>query len=198
MWPTILPIRMKNKPEHAAPIRISLCQPSDPRWQALMLALEQELKQLYPEMPDLAELEQAQFLLAHADEGEQSTALGCIAMQGLTLHDAEILALDTNAKQIKPTDINRTPKLVEIKRLFVHPSMRGQGLAKRLLQALEALALQQQVSAIRLETGYLQHAAMALYRGLGYQPISAYGVYIGQSYSRCFEKRLKTAHSGEG
>lgn len=153
-----------------------------------MLALEQELKQLYPEMPELAELEQAQFLLAHADEDEQSTALGCVAMQVLTLHDAEI----------HTTDTNRTPKLVEIKRLFVHPSMRGQGLAKRLLQALEALALQQQVSAIRLETGYLQHAAMALYRSLGYQPIPAYGVYLGQSYSRCFEKRLKPAHSGGG
>lgn len=169
---------MKNKLRHDATISISLCQASDPRWLALMQALEQELKQLYPEMPDLTELEQAQLLLVHGAGDEQSTAMACAALQALNLNAA---------------DINSTDKLVEIKRLFVHPSRRGQGLAKRLLQALEVLALQQQVAAIRLETGYLQHAAMALYATMGYQPIPAYGIYVGQSFSRCFEKRLGSA-----
>lgn len=172
---------MKNKLQQDAAITISICQASDPRWQALMLALETELKQLYPEMPDLAELEQAQLLLAHVDGADHSTALGCVAMQALTLNTIEANAVDPSESH----------KRVEIKRLFVQPSKRGQGLAKRLLQALEVLALQQQVAAIRLETGYLQHAAMALYLSLGYQPIPAYGVYVGQAFSRCFEKRLR-------
>lgn len=142
-----------------------------------MLALQKELQQLYPAMPDLSELKNAQLLLAHGDEG--MPPLACVAMQDSAPEALEITGIES--------------RIVEIKRLFVHPSARGRGLAKRLLQALETLALQQHVAIIRLETGYLQHAAMALYQALGYQPIPAFGIYSGQSFSRCFEKKLLTA-----
>lgn len=138
------------------------------------MASQQELQQLYPAMPDLEALPQAQYLLAQ----QAGVAVGCVAMLALADEVADQCPARTSGR------------MVEIKRLFVQPPARGRGIARRLLQALEALALQQQVAVIRVETGYLQHAALTLYPALDYQSIPAYGPYVGQSFSRCFEKRL--------
>ncbi len=78
----------------------------------------------------------------------------------------------------------------ELKRMFVREERRGQGLARRLLEALEAEAVALGVARVVLETGTRQHAAIQLYRRSGYVPIEAYGEYIGSPLSLCFEKRL--------
>jgi ribosomal protein S18 acetylase RimI-like enzyme len=67
---------------------------------------------------------------------------------------------------------------------------RGRGFGRKLLSALEAEARGLGYAGIVLETGVQQAAALGLYESAGYVPIPCYGIYAGQSISRCFEKRL--------
>ncbi len=78
----------------------------------------------------------------------------------------------------------------ELKRLFVYDEARGRGLASRLLDRIEADAAGRGIRSLALETGPLQHAAMALYRGRGYEQIELFGQYIGEEFSVCFAKSL--------
>ena len=82
------------------------------------------------------------------------------------------------------------PGVAEIKRMYVRPAHRGRGLARRILEALEAAVRSQGIGVIRLETGVWQPEALGLYRSAGYEAIPAFGEYVGDRLSRCFEKRL--------
>jgi putative acetyltransferase len=84
----------------------------------------------------------------------------------------------------------REPGVAEIKRMYVRPSFRGRGIARQLVVALEEEALAAGRPVVRLETGTYLASAIALYRSAGYQPIPAYGEYVGNPFSACFEKRL--------
>jgi GNAT superfamily N-acetyltransferase len=59
----------------------------------------------------------------------------------------------------------------EIKRMFVVPASRGQGVARALLVALEDTARQLGYAIARLDTGPKQPHAQALYESAGYRPI---------------------------
>lgn len=78
----------------------------------------------------------------------------------------------------------------EIKRMYVAPSARRQGLARRILMELETHARGFGFHSIRLETGIRQPEAQALYTSLGYTRIPAFGPYVGNPTSVCFEKQL--------
>jgi GNAT superfamily N-acetyltransferase len=80
---------------------------------------------------------------------------------------------------------------VEIKRMFVPKVHRGKGLARRVLQELEAWAAELGHTRCVLETGSRQHEAIRLYEHFGYRRIDNYGPYIGVENSRCFEKWLQ-------
>jgi putative acetyltransferase len=79
--------------------------------------------------------------------------------------------------------------VAELKRMYVRPAFRGRGIARQMIVAIdEALAAGRPI--IRLETGDYLPAAIALYQSAGYQEIPAYGPYVGNPFSVCFEKRL--------
>ena len=78
----------------------------------------------------------------------------------------------------------------ELKRMYVLPAARGNGLGRRLLEALEDEARQLGYTGIVLETGDKQPEALGLYLSAGYGPIPCYGVYASRTLSRCFEKTL--------
>src|SRR3989449_11059661 len=65
----------------------------------------------------------------------------------------------------------------ELKRMYVAPTVRGTGLGRRLLTALETEARTLGVRRLVLETGVRQAAALALYRATGFHPIPLYGEY---------------------
>jgi len=65
----------------------------------------------------------------------------------------------------------------EVKRMWTNPDYRRQGHAMRMLRELAGLAGQLGYSTIRLETGYAQPEALALYRRLGFGEIDSYGPY---------------------
>jgi putative acetyltransferase len=76
----------------------------------------------------------------------------------------------------------------EIKRMFVLPELRGQGIAKRILAELERWAAELNYSAFILETGIRQPEAINLYHQCGYKDISNYGQYQGVKTSVCMKK----------
>ena len=79
----------------------------------------------------------------------------------------------------------------ELKRMYVSPDLRGSGLGRRLVAALEAEAEQLGVRRLVLETGTRQLAAIALYRATGFQPIPLYGEYErSPGTSVCMGKEL--------
>lgn len=79
----------------------------------------------------------------------------------------------------------------EVKRMFVHPENRKQGIAARILAELENWAAELGFSACVLETGKKQPEAIALYQKAGYHITPNYGQYIGVDNSVCMLKTLK-------
>jgi GNAT superfamily N-acetyltransferase len=76
----------------------------------------------------------------------------------------------------------------EIKRMWTAPAMRGRGVARRVLHALEAIARDAGVAVLHLETNRTLKAAQALYRDEGYQEVAAFN---DEPYAHhWFEKRL--------
>lgn len=80
---------------------------------------------------------------------------------------------------------------MEVKRMFVYPSHRGQGIATTLLDALEKWASELGFTKCVLETGKRQQAAINLYLKNGYRVTANYGQYIGVENSVCFEKTIR-------
>jgi putative acetyltransferase len=81
----------------------------------------------------------------------------------------------------------------EIKRMFVSAEARGRGIASELLAAVESRAAALGIHTLQLETGPLQHAAIALYGRSGYAIIPNFGMYAGDPHSVCMEKLLPSS-----
>jgi len=65
----------------------------------------------------------------------------------------------------------------ELKRIYVKPKYRGQGVSKTIMQQLIAHAKDSQLSVIRLEAGIKQPEALTLYSKLGFKERSEFGRY---------------------
>ncbi|MFD0290717.1 GNAT family N-acetyltransferase [Streptomyces sp. NPDC127118] len=79
----------------------------------------------------------------------------------------------------------------ELKRMFVIPEGRGNGLARRILAALEDDARAAGRVRMVLETGDQQPEAIALYTSSGYTPCEKFGHYRTYESSLCFAKPLR-------
>jgi GNAT superfamily N-acetyltransferase len=64
--------------------------------------------------------------------------------------------------------------LGEVKRVFVEPASRGQGIGTRLMMRLEWLACQHGLTHLRLDTRHDLVEARAMYAHLGYQEVPAF------------------------
>jgi GNAT superfamily N-acetyltransferase len=102
------------------------------------------------------------FVVAWAD----STAVGCGGLRGYE------------------------PAVGEVKRMYVSPAHRGQGIARAVLVAIETRARDLGYDRLVLETGLRQPEAMGLYLSAGYTDLEPYGFYRTSPLSRCFEKWL--------
>ncbi|MCW5923039.1 MAG: GNAT family N-acetyltransferase [Saprospiraceae bacterium] len=80
--------------------------------------------------------------------------------------------------------------VMEVKRMFVSPELRGKGIASSVLSELEHWASELGAHSCCLETGLRQPEAIALYQKNGYDRIPNYGQYMGVENSVCFEKHL--------
>lgn len=83
----------------------------------------------------------------------------------------------------------------EVKRMYVAPAARGEGLGRAILARIESEAERQGLRVMRLETGNRQTEALSLYRSAGYVDCEPFGEYRPDPLSRFMEKRL---NSGSG
>ena len=78
----------------------------------------------------------------------------------------------------------------EIKRVFVLPEHRGQGISRLIMQELEDHLRAGQIGVARLETGISQPEAIGLYRRLGYGERGPFGKYRPDPLSMFMERAL--------
>jgi GNAT superfamily N-acetyltransferase len=90
------------------------------------------------------------------------------------------------------------PGVVEIKRMYVVPELRGQGLSRAMLAALEDLARQLGAHRVVLETGSKQPEAVRLYETSGYEKIVGFGHYADAPLSLSYGKSLTGADALSG
>jgi putative acetyltransferase len=83
-----------------------------------------------------------------------------------------------------------TDAVAEIKRMYVAAGVRRLGIGRRMLVELERLAVQLGYETLRLETGHRQPEAIRLYESHGFERIPAFGRYVANPWSVCFEKKL--------
>jgi len=150
------------------PASIALESADQPEVIALIAELDAYQDTLYPPESrhalDLAALTQPQVLFAVARDAA-GRAMGCGAI---------VLSAEYG----------------EIKRMFVSPAARGQGLARRLLTRLEAEAAARGCGLLRLETGPYQPEALGLYARCGYARCGPFGGYADDPLSVFMEKRF--------
>jgi GNAT superfamily N-acetyltransferase len=81
------------------------------------------------------------------------------------------------------------PGIGYLKRMWIDESVRGQGLGRRMLTALEAAARELGMTTLRLETNRALTGAIALYRNAGYIEIAPFN---DEPYAHhWFEKELR-------
>jgi ribosomal protein S18 acetylase RimI-like enzyme len=80
------------------------------------------------------------------------------------------------------------PTEAEIKRMWVDPTVRGRGVGRAMLAALEEQAVAMGCQVVRLDTSAHLTEAIALYRAVGYRAITAYNDNEDAAY--WFEKTL--------
>ncbi|WP_246002063.1 GNAT family N-acetyltransferase [Allorhizocola rhizosphaerae] len=81
-------------------------------------------------------------------------------------------------------------QVAEVKRVFVAPDGRRLGLARRIMETIEADARKHGRNRIILETGTGQPEAIAMYEALGYERIEPFGHYKNEPGVRCFGKNI--------
>jgi GNAT superfamily N-acetyltransferase len=79
----------------------------------------------------------------------------------------------------------------ELKRMFVVPEFRRQGIAGAVLRFLEREARGLGASRVVLETVTTPPDAVALYRGAGYEQIPRFGPYVDLEISYCMGKMFR-------
>ncbi len=82
--------------------------------------------------------------------------------------------------------------VAEIKRLWVEPGLRGQGLGRRLLDELEERAGAAGRFVVRLDSNGALHEALQLYRSHGYREVTAFNAEPFADH--WFEKELPDHH----
>jgi putative acetyltransferase len=149
-------------------MNVALESPDQPEVVALIAELDAYQDTLYPPESryslDLASLKQPNVLFAVARDSARR-AVGCGA-------------------------IVLNPEFGELKRMYVSPQCRGQGVAKRLLDLLESKAAEFGSTLLTLETGPFQPEALGLYEALGYERRGPFGKYTNDPLSVFMQKHL--------
>ncbi len=150
-------------------MQIEALDPDQPEARRLISELDGDLLQRYPgQVPhgiDVAEFRKSGGYFVVLRETSDASALACGAFRPVNT------------------------ATVEIKRIYVALGCRGRGYAKAILSHLEEEAWRRGFTTCVLETGIQQPEAIALYQKLGYASMAAYGEYVGNPNSVCFEKR---------
>ncbi len=155
-------------------VHVSQESPDQPQVIALIADLDAYQDTLYPAEAryalDLASLKKSNVIFMVGRDGE-GAAVGCGA-------------------------VVITGSAGELKRMYVSPQNRGQGVASSVLGALEAASLGAGCEELLLETGPYQPEALAFYSKHGYAQRGPFGAYPDHPLSVFMGKRLAHQVSG--
>lgn len=101
-----------------------------------------------------------------------------------------VVARDTSARAIGCGAIVLNPEFGELKRMYVHPRSRGQGVAKAVLAMLESEAGKSGCNLLKLETGPFQPEALGFYARSGYERRGPFGKYTNDPLSVFMQRRI--------
>ena len=146
---------------------ITIADPAHPPVRAMVAELDAYLVPLYPaesnHLLDIETLRQPEMRFFAAHRGDEVVAIG-----GCWLHG----------------------DYAEVKRIYVAPAARGLGLAKLMMQRIEAEAMACGHLLARLETGIHQPESLGLYRRLGYVDRGAFGDYPTDDPNSVFMEKM--------
>jgi putative acetyltransferase len=156
------------RPLFSFAMTISLESPDQPEVIDLIAEWDAYQATLYPpesrHMTDLVSVEQSKLLFA--------------------------VARDSVGKPIGCGAIVLGSEFGEVKRVYVSPRGRGQGIAKKLLALLEATAIGSGCKLLMLETGPYQPEALALYASAGFERRGPFGDYSNDPLSVFMQKTI--------
>lgn len=138
----------------------------------------------------IAELDAYQSAL-YPPESHHALDLASVDDRGLLF----VLARDDQGQAVGCGAVVLCPEYGELKRLYVRPQQRGQGLAKKIMQALETAAVESACGMLKLESGPYQPEALGLYARCGYERCGPYGAYADDPLSVFMQKKL-AVHAG--
>ena len=101
-----------------------------------------------------------------------------------------VVARDISGRAVACGAVVVAPEYGEIKRMYVHPQSRGQGVAKRVLALLESKASSLGCTLLKLETGPSQPEALHLYTSSGYERRGPFGKYTNDPLSVFMQKLI--------
>ena len=155
---------------------------ADPRSLVLREDMDAETFALYSDYFDGLTAEQRE-LVDTALHTEQSDLFAVVIAveDGKDLGHAALRRLGT---------VDTTYGGLEVKKVYVRPAARGRGLSRLLMTAIEDVARGLGEPGIQLQTGPLQHEAIALYRALGYVDSAPFGPYLELDDMVYFAKTL--------
>lgn len=150
-------------------------RPDHPEVLALLAQLDRYLESLYP--PEANHI---------------------LDVQALKSPEVDFLVAETAGRIVGCGAVRRMPgepatggrAYGEVKRMMTAPAARGQGIAERIMAALEDGLRTRGIPLALLETGEEQHAAVRLYERCGYRRRGAFGGYPDNGLSVFYEKVL--------
>jgi GNAT superfamily N-acetyltransferase len=160
----------------------------DPRGVALRAAMDEDMHARYgrpADDPEPQELTDARDRALAVDPSTVLTSILAIDDAGQAVGHIAVRRLRTSIDGAAPTDE------VELKRLMVLESARGQRAATSLLTEAEAVGREHGAARLVLQTGDRQPEAVALYEKTGWTRIDIYEPYAAvMPFSLCFAKPL--------
>ncbi|MFC8197246.1 GNAT family N-acetyltransferase [Streptomyces sp. NPDC057298] len=149
----------------------------------------------HPDAVKLNDQVQAEYAVRYGDEGDVTPLDASMFEPPLGLY---LIAYDPEDRPVATggwrtqdeNDEGYSDGDAELKRMYVVDEARGNGLARRILAALEDDARAAGRTRMVLETGNKQPEAIALYASSGYAPCVKFGHYRFHEDSRCFAKLL--------
>ncbi|MFD3308886.1 GNAT family N-acetyltransferase [Streptomyces sp. NPDC058694] len=149
----------------------------------------------HPDAVKLNDQVQAEYAVRYGDEGDVTPLDASMFAPPIGLY---LMAYDVHGRPVATggwrtqdeNDEGYSDGDAELKRMYVVDEARGNGLARRILAALEDDARAAGRIRMVLETGNKQPEAIALYASSGYEPCVKFGHYRFHEDSRCFAKLL--------
>lgn len=146
------------------------------------------IKEVFPTKPEVQQL--IEKLNHYQSDLYGTTGCNLESAKDLVKNNALMLGAFSGKILVGIGAIKLKDDYAQIKRMFIEPDFRSQGIAKQLILKLESHALKNSLHRICLETGNKHDVALNFYNKMGYYQIEKFGCYEPNEISIYFEKQI--------